>query len=232
MKRILLTSALGLSFFASAAAFAASGYVVGDVSLQAGPDDSYPSVGMLSAGTPVAIEGCVEGWSWCDVGTPDGRGWVAGSYLQEDYQGQRVLIPEYGARIGISFVVFNFGTYWDSNYRNRSWYGERVRYSQIRPRFRSVAVNVNVGSHSPRDAGRDQHGRGRVAPTPVVQHGPPNNGVQPRRPVAVARSGARDTAHGRPTQAKAPAPRGAEQKAQPKPHPEHSDGKASESAQH
>lgn len=233
MKRILLASALGLSFFASAAAFAASGYVVGNVSLYAGPDDSYPSVGMLSAGTPVVIEGCVQGWSWCDVGTPYGRGWVAGSYLQEDYQGQRVYVSEYGERIGISFVVFDFGTYWDSNYRNRPWYGERERYRSFRPQYRSVAVNVNVGSHGSRDPGRDQHGRN--APSPVVQHGPPNNNVEPRRPGYNPRSAQRASTQARPTERKPPVARGAEQKAQPKPKQEqkaHADGKASDSRQH
>ena len=84
MKRILSTAVLGL--FASASALAADGYLTGDVNLRAGPDPGYPSVAMLSAGTEVAIQGCVDGWSWCDVAVGDNRGWVAGDFLQEEYQ--------------------------------------------------------------------------------------------------------------------------------------------------
>jgi len=36
--------------------------VLGDVNLRAGPDSSYPSVAMLSVGTLVVMEGCVDGW--------------------------------------------------------------------------------------------------------------------------------------------------------------------------
>ena len=54
---------------------------------------------MLPAGAEVAIAGCVDGWAWCDVAAGNNRGWVAGSFLQEEYRGQRVLVPEYGVRI-------------------------------------------------------------------------------------------------------------------------------------
>lgn len=141
MKRTLCFAALGLSLFAIAPAFGADGYVTGDVNLRAGPDTSYPSVVMLPAGAEVAIEGCVDGWSWCDVAVGNNRGWVAGNFLQEEYQGQRVLVPEYGVRIGIPVVSFAFGTYWDDNYRNRSWYGNREHWSRVTPRYHAAAVH-------------------------------------------------------------------------------------------
>jgi len=140
MKRILSTAALSLSLFATTAAIAGEGYVTTDVSLRAGPDSSYPDVGLLYAGTTVAIEGCVNGWSWCDVVTGDSRGWLPANYLQQEYQGQRVLVPEYGVRIGIPIVAFVFGAYWDSHYRHRSWYGEREHWSQVRPNYQTVVV--------------------------------------------------------------------------------------------
>jgi uncharacterized protein YraI len=130
--------AIGLSLFAITPAFAADGYVTGNVNLRAGPDTSYPSVVMLPAGTEVAISGCVDGWSWCDVTAGNDRGWMAGSFLQEEYQGRRVLVPEYGVRIGIPVVSFVFGTYWDDNYRNRSWYGNRQHWSHVTPRYHAT----------------------------------------------------------------------------------------------
>jgi uncharacterized protein YraI len=145
MKRIPAVTVLAFSLFAVTSAFAADGYVTGNVNLRAGPDSSYPSVAMLGAGTPVAIQGCVDGWSWCDVASGNNRGWVAGNFLQEEYQGQRVLVPSYGVQIGIPIVAFVFGSYWDDHYRNRSWYHDRDRWSHVTPQYRPVAVYG--GSH-------------------------------------------------------------------------------------
>ena len=139
MKRILSVAALSL--FATTAAFAGQGYVTINVNLRAGPDSGYPDVAMLQGGTPVAIEGCVDGWSWCDVAYGDSRGWVPANYLQQEYQGQRVLVPEYGVRIGIPVVSFVFGSYWDSYYRDRSWYGSRERWSRVTPQYQTQIVH-------------------------------------------------------------------------------------------
>ena len=148
MKRILSTAALSLSFLATTAAIAGEGYVTTDVSLRAGPDASYPDVAMLYGGTTVAIEGCVRGWSWCDVTTGDSRGWLPADYLQQEYQGQRVLVPEYGVRIGIPIVAFVFGAYWESHYRHRPWYGEREHWSHVTPRYQPVVVQGDAYSRS------------------------------------------------------------------------------------
>ena len=136
MKRILVASMLGCSILAAASpAFAGQGYLVTNVALRAGPDLAYPSVVGLRAGTPVGIEGCVDGWSWCDVTTGNDRGWVPANYLQEEYQGQRVLVPAYGVQIGIPIVSFVFGSYWDNYYSGRSWYHNRDRWSHVQPHY-------------------------------------------------------------------------------------------------
>ena len=166
MKRTLLSLALSLSCFATAAV-AADGYVAGNVNLRAGPDVSYPSVDMLPAGTSVAIYGCVNGWSWCDVSNGDDRGWVAGSFLQEVYEGRRVFVADYGVRIGIPIVSFVFGTYWDDHYRGRSWYGNRDHWSHIQPHYRPIVVHG--GSY------RDSHGYSHSSHAPVFS---PNRGSQ------------------------------------------------------
>lgn len=184
MKRRITTAALGLSFFAAASAFAAEGYVTVNADLYSGPDTSYPSVAMLSGGSAVVIEGCVDGWSWCDVSSGDNRGWVDGSYLQEEYQGQRVLVPAYGVQIGIPIVSFTFGSYWDDHYRNRSWYSNREHWSQVRPRY--VSVGVRNDSHG------NQHGDSHGAQTPNAHAAP------------VAATAASE--HGRPPAATPPHP--------------------------
>lgn len=157
MKRALSIAAFGISIFAIPSAFGADGYVTGNVNLRAGPDSSYPSVARLPAGAAVAIEGCVDGWSWCDVAAGNNRGWVAGNFLQEEYQGQRVLIPDYGVQIGIPVVSFVFGTYWDNYYRNRSWYDNREHWSHVTPQYRQMGGQGDRhGMHD--DANTHSHG--------------------------------------------------------------------------
>lgn len=168
MKRILSITALSFSMVAFASAMAADGYVTGQVNMRAGPDTSYPSVTVLGTGTEVSIQGCVDGWSWCDVITGGNRGWVAGSYLQENYQGQRVLVPAYGVQIGIPIITFVFGTYWDDYYRNRPWYSQREHWSQVTPNYRPVAAS-------------DDHRRDAGAGSPDHGHGASASDAEPSR---------------------------------------------------
>jgi uncharacterized protein YraI len=155
-----LMAVAALSLFTSASAFASGGYVRGNVQMYAGPDYGYPGVFMLSAGSPVAIEGCIDGWSWCDVEVGDNRGWVPGGYLQEEYGGQLVLIPSYGVQIGIPIVTFVFGTYWNDYYRNRPWYGQRDRWSHFAPQYRSESPRNGSYGVNP---GRSAAGQSREA---------------------------------------------------------------------
>lgn len=140
MKRTLYIAAMGLSVFTAASALASQGYVTRDVSLRAGPDSSYPRVSMLGAGTVVFIEGCTNDWSWCDVASEDSRGWMAGAFLQDEYQGRRVLVPAYGVQIGIPIITFELDRYWGNYYRDRPWYGERERWSHDRHPYQPAAI--------------------------------------------------------------------------------------------
>ena len=135
------SSRLGKRFVASLCVLAASaanagdGYVSGDVEMHAGPDPTYPTVARVNTGTPVSIQGCVKNWSWCDVVTAQDRGWVAADFLEEDYQGRRVVVPAFGVQAGIPVVTFSFATYWNAHYHARPFYAERARWAKVKPRY-------------------------------------------------------------------------------------------------
>jgi len=145
MKKII-GSLAALALCAPLLASAAQGWVVADISLQAGPDAAYPSIVQLRAGTPVSIHGCIDGWTWCDVSIGDDAGWVPGTFLEEDYGGQRVVVIDYGPRIGIPVVAFSLGIYWEHHYHNRPFYAQRQEWvsrsitPQAPPRPTGVAV--------------------------------------------------------------------------------------------
>lgn len=215
MKHILSKTLLSLSILVTASAYAANGYVTENVYLRAGPDPGYPSVAMLNAGTPVAIEGCVNGWSWCDVDAGGNRGWVDGNLLQDDYRGQRVLVPQYGVQIGIPIIGFVFATYWQDHYRHQSWYSQRQRWSQVRPRYNTVVVQRNVYEDSRASTQRNSRGardeshRAAVvaAPAPSVHTAKPARPATPQhRALANARAHTSPPARVHPAEHKTAAP--------------------------
>jgi len=110
----------------SSAAFAADGYVSADVNLRAGPGTDYPAITVVPKWSGLQVQGCVDGYSWCDVQVGSERGWIYAQYLQFARDGgEPVYINDNGPQLGIPVVTFVLGTYWDSYYRTRPWYRQR-----------------------------------------------------------------------------------------------------------
>jgi uncharacterized protein YraI len=124
----IAAGALAAAIFAPSIAAAAPGYVTTNLNVRAGPGTQYPAVAVFPTGARVDVIGCTSGFGWCDVQAQGVRGWVSGSYLDLAYQSRRVRAPSYAQRIGVPVISFSIGTYWDQNYRNRSWYSDRGRY--------------------------------------------------------------------------------------------------------
>jgi uncharacterized protein YraI len=172
--KLALGFAIALALGAPLAAQALEAYVVDNISLQAGPDTDYPPIDNLSAGTEVDVNGCIEGFSWCDVNVGDDRGWVPGSFLEQEYNNQPVYLVDYGPRIGIPVVSFNIGVYWDQHYHNRPFYSQRTqwvdRHITVRPPPRPSIAQAPPIPHRGENHGapnaHQQPGHTAAAPPP------------------------------------------------------------------
>jgi len=128
--KLALAAAAGLAMTAltATAANAAPGYTTTSVRLRAGPSAEYPMVARVRPGTPVQIFGCLNGWSWCDIGIGPDRGWAPGRTLAADFERRRRVIVDVAPRIGVPVITFNVGPYWDNYYHDRPWYRDRGRW--------------------------------------------------------------------------------------------------------
>lgn len=209
MKRIVWSALASLLLAVPLAASAADGYVTGNVNMRAGPDVEYPEVTVLPYGTQVSIRGCTTGWEWCDVIADGNRGWVAGNFIQYEYNNQPVLMPAYGARIGIPIVTFVIGSYWGAHYHNRPFYRQRARwYSRpIRQRPPPRPLNRPLRPIRPRPV--------TIRPRPVAVHARPIT-VRPK-PATVRPKPA--AVHPKPTGTR-PQPRPQPTGARPQLHPQ------------
>jgi uncharacterized protein YraI len=159
----LLLSAAPLS------ARAQDAYVTVNLNMRAAPDIDYPLITTIPAGTRVSVQGCVDDWLWCDVIAYGERGWVSGDYLEYDYGNRRVLLPYYGASIGIPIVSFVIGDYWGRHYSHRSFYRHRHDWYSRPIHYRSRSGHHDrwddhrYSHHERRDSRRDnRHDRREV----------------------------------------------------------------------
>ena len=154
LKKTLIAAALaaGVSAIAAVPANAAPGYATDRLEVKAGPDYDYPTVAYARSGSRLEINGCLRDWSWCDVTTPRGRGWVIGEDIVAEREGRRIV---YGSAWGVPTFTFNVGTYWDNNYRNRGFYRDRDNWDR---RWRDYEPRRNWWRDND---GRDSDGDGR-----------------------------------------------------------------------
>lgn len=138
MRLIIGTALLALLLCLPLSAVAADGYVSADVNLRTGPGTEYPAVTVVPRWTGLQVQGCVEGYSWCDVLVGAERGWIYAQYLQFVQGGEAVYINDYGPRLGIPIVTFSLGSYWDTYYPARPWYRYRGYWINHRPIYRPL----------------------------------------------------------------------------------------------
>ncbi len=128
-KKLYGAIALVAMLAAPALAEAATrGFATANVNMRSGPSTAYPAVVVIPVGAPLTVHGCLSDTPWCDVSFVNGRGWVAGRYIQTTFRQNRVYVePRYYRDLGVPIITFEAGRYWDRYYRDRDFYRERDR---------------------------------------------------------------------------------------------------------
>jgi uncharacterized protein YraI len=139
-KHLFISSLLALPLIAlPLAASAQEARTAKWVNLRAGPDRDYPLVASFGPNTPLAVQGCTDGYGWCDVIGPNGaRGWMYAGNISYSYQNSYVPLLSYGPQIGLPIIGFTIGAYWGSYYRNRPFYNTIPRWEHHRPPPRPI----------------------------------------------------------------------------------------------
>ncbi|MBM7330272.1 SH3 domain-containing protein, partial [Agrobacterium sp. S2] len=120
-KKLFGAIALVAMLAAPALAEAATrGFATANVNMRSGPSTAYPAVVVIPVGAPLTVHGCLSDTPWCDVSFVNGRGWVAGRYIQTTFRQNRVYVePRYYRDLGVPIITFEAGRYWDRYYRDR-----------------------------------------------------------------------------------------------------------------
>jgi len=160
MYRLRVVSLFGALLLAAfGIASAQNAYTARPMNVRAGPNREYPLVAQLGPGAPLNVNGCLSGYSWCDVSFDGNRGWMYASGISFVYNGGRVPLYSYGAQLGLPILTFSLGAYWDRYYRGRPWYSQRSTWI-----------------HRRLPPPRGPVGRPHAAPRPMPNARPPANG--------------------------------------------------------
>lgn len=188
MKRFVILAAFLLAAAATPAwSQSFFGYATANANLRAGPATGYPRVATVPAGARLQIFGCLDGWYWCDVAWGPERGWMSSGLIASDFGGSRVVVYDNGPRLGLPFVTFSLGLYWDNYYRNRYWYRQRSHWDHYRPPpyhgrppgYRPPHYNPPPGHRPPHHGRPPSHGKPPPNTRPPSGKPPPSSGRPP-----------------------------------------------------
>jgi uncharacterized protein YraI len=100
---------LASAMFLSCAGLAHAGMIATtatDLTIYSGPGQDYPSVGVATRGSTGALDGCLDGASWCRIDVNGMRGWVFAQELTVDYNGAPVVGQERHTDLGVPVVSY------------------------------------------------------------------------------------------------------------------------------
>ncbi|MCP3046462.1 SH3 domain-containing protein [Xanthomonas euvesicatoria pv. allii] len=118
MQRRFSWSALWLMAVALPVWAQHTGHANGLVGLRAGPSEEYRRVGEVQPGGTLQVYGCLKSGAWCDVRSPEARGWLPAASIVLAHGALNQVVPK---------LTFSLDAYWDTHYRGRAWTVESER---------------------------------------------------------------------------------------------------------
>lgn len=106
VKRNILLAGVFLAASAGFAQAQMTATAINDINVRAGPGPQYPSIGLVTRGSPTILDGCIEGSRWCRVDANGVRGWVYAQYLSVDQNGGPVIVEEHRADLDVPVVTY------------------------------------------------------------------------------------------------------------------------------
>jgi uncharacterized protein YraI len=104
-KKVLGLSMVGL-LLATAAFAETQATAWTDLNLRAGPGPIYKIRGVIPANETVAVDGCLEGATWCKVSYAGIEGWAAGDYLTANIDNAPVPLTVVGPKLVLNSVTY------------------------------------------------------------------------------------------------------------------------------
>jgi uncharacterized protein YraI len=101
--------------------------------LRAGPARDYRRLDQVMPGDALAVYGCIESRTWCDVRSAQTRGWMPGSAIGLDRHARSSAGNT--RKLDVPTIAFSLDAYWDAHYRGRAWTeeSERAYWRKYRP---------------------------------------------------------------------------------------------------
>ncbi len=108
MRNILVsTTAVLFGLLSSQASAQTSATATTELNIRSGPGPQYEILGAIKGNDEATVNGCLEGSKWCRVTYNGTEGWVFSDYLMADLSGQRVVITERRADVGVPVVTYD-----------------------------------------------------------------------------------------------------------------------------
>jgi len=137
MRKIIALAGVACLALAASAANASTTttiwFVPGSVDLRAGPDETFPVVATIPPNAHMDLEGCLSGYTWCDVSWNDERGWVSGRNIEAINQNKTVDLTDLAPEVKVPVVTYNTASYWDTYYKTTPFYVKREKYITWEP---------------------------------------------------------------------------------------------------
>lgn len=126
----LLASSILLPSLSFAQVVTGTATVVTDLNLRVGPGPGYLVLATIPTNTSIAVYGCIQDLSWCDVEWDGRRGWVYAAYLT--YGGTVAAplpapVPLAQATVGLPpTVTYEGEAYFTQHYQTQAFYNDRA----------------------------------------------------------------------------------------------------------